>query len=98
MRHARTNLVKMRIDAVLLGIAAVVTSVGLTLAIAFVCMADFDTMSLTVTPRGLFLFAAACTLVCAPCCCIGGLTVCIWTGLMGRKMSLFRGIRCDHPV
>ncbi len=81
----------MRIDSVLIGIAAVVTSVGLTLAIGFVCLADFDTMSVSVSMRGLLLFAAACSLVCAPCCCIGGLTVCVWTGLMGRKLSLFRG-------
>lgn len=88
---------KMRIDAVLLGIGAVVTAVGLALAIGFVCLADFDTMSLSFTTRGLMLFAAACTFVCVPCCCIGGLTLCVWTGFMGRKLSLFRGVRCDAP-
>ncbi len=88
----------MRIDAVLLGVAAIVTSLGLSLAMGFVCFVDLDSMSFAPTASRVLLFAALCCCVCAPCCCLGGLTVCVWTGLMNRRLDLFRQIRCDHPV
>lgn len=87
----------MRVDAFLLGLAAIVTALGIGAAIvvASTLNAKGESFSFDFSSRALTI-AVVVLVVCGVPCCLGiGFLLCIWVGLLERRLNWLRPIRCD---
>jgi hypothetical protein len=87
----------MRIDAVLLGIAAIITGLGVASAIivASTLNAKEEGFSFEFSSRALAIAAVILVVSGVPCCLGIGFLLCVWVGILERRLNWLRSIRCD---
>ena len=87
----------MRIDSFLLGVAGVVTALGIGAALFVLCTMETGSGEITFSfsTRSLSLAALLLVVSGVPCCLGIGCVLCVWVGLFEKRLNLFGNIRCD---
>ena len=97
-RSKKEKLCVMRVDALLLGLGAVIAGIGFVAASFFLSFVSLSAEGLEVvwSPRAGLVFLLLSLGSCTPCCVCGGCALAVWTGMLGRRLPCLRAVRCDY--